>query len=206
MVDARFHIADAQQWVPTQPHPFDTVFTSPPDADEIGATPAEWAAFYQQSVRALIAATRDTGYVIIYATDRRADSRLWSKAHMIHAAAHETGAYPVWHKICYTSLGTNLFRPTYSHLIAVTRAGKPGRPSPDVIETGHKIYKNAVGANACHTVTRFLRGQSVTNIVDPYCGRGSIAYHAARAGISSVNVDIDRQQVQAAARLLGGTS
>lgn len=200
-MEVRFEVSDAEKWMQKQQRLVSAVFTSPPDAEEIGADISEWAEYYRRVVAAAIRLVCADGYTIIYCTDRRHDKHIASKAGIVLRAAEDVGVRVLWHKICYQTLGTSLFRPSYSHLIAMSVNGTAGRATPDVFPDGKRVYKNAAGGNACDVAIEFLRARGVTSLVDMFCGRGSIAWRAALHGVDSVNVDIDEDQVDAAISL-----
>lgn len=88
-------------------------------------------------------------------------------------------------------------------MICATKTGKPGKPTPDVIERGQMIYDNAMGLNAVRASLEFIRtnGKQTDLITDPFCGRGTILAAANKMGFNSVGCDIDEEQCKKA-RLL----
>ena len=122
----------------TQGDRWASVFTSLPDAAETGQDVPQWRSWFADAAAWTIAATDPHGYAVFYQTDRRHDG-LVSKAGLVINAAEKAGARIMWHKIAVRSMGTALFRPTYTHLIAVSAKGRPGRPTPDVFMAGRKI-------------------------------------------------------------------
>jgi hypothetical protein len=179
------------------------VFTSLPDAAEMGWRNDVWRAWFMRAARQTIGAVDSAGYAIFYQTDRRADGVLQSKSGMVIEAARQMGAQVVWHKIAVGTMGTSLFRPSYSHLICVSRKGRAGKPTPDVFMKGGKLYPNGTDSAALHIGISFLVGRGMAFVADPFCGRGSIGYAAAEAGLDSLSIDIDPAQTAAAAVWLG---
>jgi predicted RNA methylase len=77
----------------------------------------------------------------------------------------------------------------------VSRTGTAGRPTPDVFTAGAKVYPNATDQAALGVGVGFLAGKDVGAVVDPFCGRGSIAGAAAAYGLDAVSIDIDPELV-----------
>ncbi|MFT4288142.1 hypothetical protein [Nocardioides sp.] len=179
-----------------------SVFTSLPDAAETGMDIDTWRTWFVNAASYAILATHRHGYAIFYQTDRRHDGRLLSKAALVVEAAHRVGAEVVWHKIAVRRMSVDLFRPGYSHLIAVSVAGRAGKATPDVFKAGSKVYPNATDSEALGVALGFLDRQGIEAVADPYCGRGSIAWAASRRGMASWSVDIDPAQVDAAETLI----
>jgi hypothetical protein len=181
---------------------WESVFTSLPDAAEIGGSIADWEEWFRNAAQCTIAAVDPTGYAIFYQTDRKAGGGIASKAGLIMEAARSVGARVLWHKIAVATYGTSLFRPGYSHLICVSVKGTSGRATPDVFNKGPKIYPNATDVAALSVGVDFLRGNGIGTLADPFCGRGSIGYWAAMSHMDSVNIDIDPAQTKAAESLI----
>lgn len=197
---ARMFVADALDHLPadgSQP----AVFTSMPDAAELDLPIDRWRDWFAHAARRTIATVAPKGYAVFYQTDRRVDGSTQDKGALIAAAAESVGANVVWHKIAVATRGVSLFRPAYTHLIAVSVKGTAGRPTADVFDKGAKVYPNATDDAACDVAMSFLVSKGVGHVFDPFCGRGSIAYHAARFGMSSLSIDIDPEQVKQAALL-----
>ena len=134
--------ADALDWLPS--HTEGAIVTSPPDAEEIGATLEEWQGWFARAVSACAAAANGSPCVF-YVTDRKHAGRLYSKAGAVLAAM---GTPPTWHKIALRrSVGAvDLHRPGFSHLIAFN--GRPGKATPDVFDRGPCLYRNGTGTTA----------------------------------------------------------
>ncbi len=178
------------------------IFTSMPDAEEMGLGLPEWEFWFKNAAHLMITGTAPKGYTFFYQTDRRHDGKLISKASMIIQAAQAEGRSVIMHKICQTTKGVNFFRPGYTHLIGISEKGTAGRPTSDVMPAGRKLYKNATGYDACTCVFDFLLKKGIKQVYDPFCGAGSIGYIGAKMGFDSVNIDIDGQQCLAATVLI----
>jgi hypothetical protein len=180
---------------------FQSVFTSLPDAAEMDWPILHWRGWFEQAVEQTVLSVPRTGYAIFYQTDRRVDGHIESKAALVANGARAAGARVVWHKIAVATTGASLFRPGYTHLIAVSVKGNAGKPTPDVFSKGSKIYRDATDRASIAVGLDFLERAGVEQVADPFCGRGSIAYGAALRGLHSTSIDIDGAQV-AAARIL----
>lgn len=178
------------------------VFTSLPDAAEVGMDLAAWRSWFLNAAGWSIAIVNRLGYAIFYQTDRRHTGVLESKSSLIIEAAKAHGAEVVWHKIAVRRMSVDLFRPTYTHLICVSKGGRAGKPTPDVFMAGSKVYPNATDEASLDVALGFLDRQGVEAVADPYCGMGSIGRAAAIRGMASWSVDIDPGQVDAAERLI----
>lgn len=178
------------------------VFTSLPDADEMGICLGDWEYWFEQTVATVMHYTDRNGYLVLYQTDRKHDGGLISKADIIMRGARTVGANVVFHKIAVTHKGTNLFRPGYSHIIALSFKGTSGRATPDVFPAGPKVYKNATGMYACNVVFDFLLAKGISVVYDLFCGQGSIGHTGERRGFTTINVDIDPDQVAKATKLI----
>jgi hypothetical protein len=193
--------ADALPWLAAHPR-LGAIVTSLPDADELGAPLGEWARWFGQAVALCVAAALDAAPAIFYQTDRKADGQLYSKAALVLAGAAAAGARVLWHKIVLRRApgAVDLHRPGYTHLIAVSRAGKPGAASPDVLARGRMLYPNAMGLAAAVFAVRFA-GRAAPVVCDPFCGRGTVPAVAEALGLGAIGVDIDPTQLSAARRL-----
>lgn len=184
-----------------RPEAFPAVFTSLPDAAEMGWTIPAWRVWFEQAVEETVLAVPRTGYAIFYQTDRRVDGYTESKAGLVANGALHAGGRVVWHKIAVATSGKSLFRPGYTHLICVSRKGKAGRPTPDVFSKGSKLYRDATDRTSISVGLDFLVANGAAEVADPFCGRGSIGYGAALRGMDTFNIDIDPAQTAAAAAL-----
>lgn len=199
---------DAVPWLEdrdTSGQRLQAVFTSLPDAAETGQSVEEWRDWFLNAAAATMDATvAGRGYAVFYQTDRRVDGHLESKAGMILDAAAGGGLRVLWHKIAVATEGTSLFRPAYTHLIAVGgNLTTAGRATPDVYPRGPKVYPNATDSTSIQVALDFLAGKGVTELCDPFCGSGSIPLHAARDyGMQVTAIDIDPAQTDATIRLL----
>jgi len=194
--------ADALPWLRAHPD-CGAIVTSLPDAEEVGASLDDWAGWFREAAAACLGATRAEAPAIFYQTDRKAGGGLLSKAGIVIEAAAAAGCRILWHKIVLSRAPglVDIHRPGYSHLIAASRSGKPGRASPDVIgNPGPRAYANGLGLNVAIFACRFA-ALSARRIVDPFCGRGTIPATAEALGLEAIGIDIDPAQCDHARRL-----
>jgi hypothetical protein len=173
------------------------VITSPPDAYEIDMDVKPWRLWFHKAVaRSIVLAGLQPA--VFYVTDRKYNGELVSKAGIIISAATELDRQVMWHKSCLrTDVGrADLFRPTYSHMIAVgTRPWvTPGKATPDVIGRGPVLYANGMGVDAARRAVAYVAGQGARKVYNPFCGRGTVLAAAEEAGLDAVGIDNDEAQ------------
>lgn len=197
--------ADAVPWMTTARGTLGDrvgVVTSLPDAAEVGLSVEAWRAWFDVAAGLAMMLPTPTAAAVFYQTDRKADGELVSKAGMLLAAAARVGCRLLWHKIVLRrGVGrVDLHRPGFSHMMAFSRAGRPGPATPDVLEAGLMVYPNAMGSSAAAVAVEFV-GRAADLVVDPFCGRGSVLLAAERAGLNALGVDIDPEQCERARAL-----
>jgi hypothetical protein len=179
------------------------IVTSLPDADEIGLSMPEWARWFRNAVALCVRASSPMSPVVFYQTDRKFAGRLISKASLVLDAAATEGASPLWHKIAVRGgIGkVDFYRPGFSHLIAVSRIGRSGGATPDVLDAGRPVYRNGIGIEVARLAVNFASGKDRVRVVDPFCGRGTIPAVADALGLDSIGIDIDPEQARASGLL-----
>lgn len=194
--------ADALEWLAGD-CPRGSIVTSPPDENELGCGLDAWLPFYRKSCALIFAAIAPGCPAVIYATDRKADRRWFSKADLIMREAERAGVRLLWHKIVLRrGVGkADLHRPGFSHLLAFggDKVG-PGKTTPDIIERGAMAYPNAMGMAAAHLAIEFA-GRPGVPLIDPFCGRGTVPAMGQALGFDTIGVDIDPAQCEAARKI-----
>lgn len=197
--------ADACELLALRQQMLPAVFTSLPDAAEVGMDVADWLVWYRSTMRLTLGSIAPGGVGVIAATDRRAGGGIESKAAVILGAADDLRLRLLWHKIVVVTRGTGLRRPSYTHMIAVANGGRvtAGRPTPDVLDGGPKEYANSLGRDAIAVALDLVERFGPDVLADPFVGRGSIVVAAADRGIPGLGVDIDADQIGRALMYLG---
>jgi hypothetical protein len=193
---------DSLPWLAKHAGTFGAIVTSIPDATEIGMQPEPYKAFFAEAAKRCLEAVTDDGYCVFLQTDRKHQGWM-DKAHMVTTVAYDLGFRMIWHKIALrTQPGkTDIFRPTYSHMLCFSRKGAVGKPVPDVVYRGDVTYKNAFGSTAVELVIQYLKARGVREVVDPFVGSGTTLALANKYGMSATGLDIDPAQCAAARAL-----
>jgi hypothetical protein len=135
-------------------------------------------------------------------TDRKIDGQLASKAHLVFKAAERAGVHCLWHKIVLRhEIGAiDLYRPGFTHLIAVSHTLTSGTPTPDVIKAGKPWHRYGAGIEAARFAVEFAK-RSTDRLVDPFCGHGTFVHIAAQLGMSALGIDISPEQIRTRKRI-----
>jgi len=145
-------------------------------------------------------ALADDGIIFFYQTDRRYKGQIIDKKSIISNHFLNVGKYNnVFSKIIltHTPHTINFYRPTYSNLFAFSKKQTSYNKQPDVIMSGKKIYKNAMGYNAITLCIDYLKKKDIKGtIIDPFCGKGSVLKIANDFGYNAIGVDIEPQHVK----------
>jgi hypothetical protein len=204
------HQAEALAWLDANPpDECASVVTSLPDVSELsGLDLGAWRAWFVGAVRRILRWIPDGGVAIFYQSDIRHRGALVDKGYLVMRGAEDERAEIVWHKIvCRKPPGTISFgRPTYSHMIAVSRTprGVPRHPGPDVLpDAGTMSWSRATGVEACRVACRYLRDDTSSRVVvDPFCGRGAVLGVANAFGLDAVGIDLSAKRCRAARSLV----
>jgi DNA modification methylase len=197
--------ADAQDWL-AQQKTIPNVVTGICDMDEMpGYDIDRYLQFFSKVVNLIFEKLQDGCYAIFIQTDRKYDRRLIDKSYIITDIARQHGIKMIWHKIVLHRDvdATDLYRPTYAHMLCYSRNGTTGAATPDVIPVSKKGYKNATPPEAAKRALAFVKKNSKVNtVVDPFVGRGTIPLLARELGLNTVGIDIDPEQCDITRRLL----
>lgn len=183
-----------------------SIVTSLPDADEMQITVNEWVTWFLRACALCLEAATPTSVAIFYQTDRKFNGSLISTAELLFNAAQSVGARCLWHKIALRSApGTvNLYRPGYTHMLCFSKQAKSGLATCDVFERGEMLHSNAMGFNAARVAVDFA-SQTSDELVDPFCGSGTVLSVAAENGRFKklTGIDIAASQIESAKRYAG---
>lgn len=187
--------------------PFASVLTSLPDLSELpGLELSDWQTWFGDAARRIIRWVPEAGVAIFYQSDIRRGGTLIDKGYLVMKAAEREHAALLFHNIvCREPPGSGGHgRPTYAHLIAVTRGAPPraGPPVPDVMEdAGAMSWSKATGASACALACHYLQRATGTRVVvDPFCGRGTVLAVANALGLDALGVDVSQRCCRASRR------
>jgi hypothetical protein len=197
---------DGLAWLRDHPAaPRSSVVTSLPDASELpGLTFADWRSWFVSAAQTVIRWLPDAGVAIFYQSDTLHAGGWVDKGHLIMNAADAEAATLVWHKIvCRRPPGTRGWgRASYSHLLCVTRGEPPAaqEPLPDVLPgDGSKSWTRGMGSAACELACQYLRANTDTQqVVDPFCGRGSVLAIASALDFDVVGVELSARRCRIA--------
>lgn len=196
---------DALAWMDANAAPEGAcVVTSLPDVSEIAQhdLPA-WRSWFVSAARRVI---RWAPLAIFFQSDVRHGGVWIDKGYLIVRAAEDEGAHLVFHKIvCRHPPGTvSIGRPSYSHLVAVSRAPRPLplAPGPDVLaDAGETTWTRGMGIEACRLACGFARHEGATVIVDPFCGHGTALAVANAMGLDAIGVELGGRRARKARTL-----
>ncbi len=192
------HHAEALAWLAANAAPARAaVVTSLPDVSETPTRElAPWREWFVRAARAVVRWGEPSSTAIFFQSDIRVAGTWIDKGYLIQRAAEDEGAAIVFHKIvCRAPPGTiAVGRPSYSHLIAVTRRPAervPRHPGPDVLaDAGAMTWSKATGEAACRVACQFLRDETDTRVVvDPFCGLGTVLAVANAMGFDAIGVE-----------------
>ena len=178
------------------------IITSLPDKEETQQSTDDWTEWFINATVKCFQSTSPETATILYQTDRKLEGIWLSKAYLIQKAAEIAQTRLLWHKIVSRrAIGKrDIFRPGYSHLMAFSKSLRSGEATPDLIDRGAVVYPNGTSIQAAETALRFI-SNTTTQVVDPFCGRGTITALADAHGFKTIGIDIDPNQCSAARKL-----
>jgi len=207
---------DALKWLAKlDKNSLDHVVTGIPDLDETPFTMTKYIEFFEKATNLIFEKIKPNAYAIFMVTDRKYQKRWVDKSFLLQESAKKNGIPLMWHKILlFRPVGsTHIQRPTFQHYLCFSYQAGPGEATPDVMECGKKVYKNATCPNGIEHALDFIQRYSKTgksknkrapiHIVDPFVGRGTTLISAQKRGMTGTGVDLDPKQCREARRLLG---
>ena len=198
--------ADALSWMRDhRAPPSSAVITSLPDLSELPELGFEgWRAWFVAAASAVISFTPPESVAIFFQSDIRHQGHWVDKGYLVSKAAEQQGANLLWHQVvCRKPPGTiSHGRASYAHMLAFSRAPvpSPAHPGPDVLpDPGAMPWSKAMGVNACVSACRFVSAAShAEQVIDPFCGRGTVLAVANAMGLDALGVDISARRCRAA--------
>ncbi len=199
--------AEARAWLAANPSSAgSSIVTSLPDRSELPALDFErWRGWFIEAARDVLRWLPHAGVAIFYQSDVLHRGAWIDKSHLLMLAADAEGAALRWHKIvCRKPAGTPAAgRASYSHMLCFARAddGTAPRPfGPDVLEdAGGSSWTRGMGLHACRLACAYLReATATTQVIDPFCGQGSVLAVAAELGFDVIGVELHARRCRAA--------
>ena len=175
------------------------VFTGLPDMNEMKIELDDYIKFFEQCVELIMSKLRLGSYAVFCQTDRKYNRSWIDKSYLLSKVAERVGLKCCWHKIVLLrDVGkTNLYRPTYSHLMCFSRDCTTGIAFPDVFPTGKRLYENGLSIEVVDIVLEFLERHSKDKtLLDPFAGRGTIPWRALLKGFDVTAIDINDKQTE----------
>lgn len=194
---------DANIWLPKNKN-IGAIITSLPDMEEINATKEDWELWIDKTCENIINSLSDKSVCFFYQTDRKHKGNFIDKKYLISRTFYKYGFKLIMSKIVLKQAPEtiSLFRPGFTNLFGFSKYYCSGKPTPDVINIGKMVYKNAMGFNACKVAIDFIIDKKISDtVVDPFCGMGSVLKIANDLELNSVGVDIDFKQTDLAKKL-----
>lgn len=181
------------------------IVTSMPDHSELPELGVEgWRRWTIEMAELCCRKTADEAVTIFYQTDVKHDGCWIDKGYLVSRGAEAAGSALLFHKIaCRVAPGTTTFgRPAYGHLLCFSRRLRltPAQSSPDVLpQLGEMPWSRAMGADICAAVARFLKAHTAcTNVVDPFCGQGTMLAVANAYGLDAIGVELSKRRARKA--------
>lgn len=206
---------DSYQWLTKIPNEtISNIITGIPDLNEIDnsgkMTQSQYIKWFCDIAKLIFNKTNPDGYVLFTQTDRKIDGQTIDKSYWLTNTAYQCGYKLLWHKIiCVRSVGkTDLFRPTYSHMLCYSKSGKPGSAFPDIIDVSSKLYDNGTPVKAAELACEFVSkhsktvGQTKFDVIDPFVGQGTIGVFCIKSKLTFLGIDIDPEQCKKTKQLL----
>jgi hypothetical protein len=185
-----------------------SVITSLPDVSELpGLGFARWRSWFEDAAVLVMNAVADEGVAIFFQSDVR-HAGLWvDKGHLVARAAERARMHHLFHWIvCRVPPGTvAASRASYSHLVGYARMPRPprGKGVPDVLpDAGFMPGTKAMGVRACMAACQFVLDETATRqVVDPFCGWGTVLAVANAIGLDALGVDLSARMCRRARNL-----
>jgi hypothetical protein len=203
------HHADALEWLPANaPLSGASLVTSLPDVSELPALdfPA-WQRWFERAAELTMRSVPDDGVAIFFQSDIRHQGLWVDKGALCSRAAERAGMSLLFHRIvCRKPPGTTTSgRASYAHLLGFSRHPRPPRfPRADVLPDGGRVPgRKAMGVEACFAACQFIRDETPSRqVVDPFCGWGTVLAVANALGLDAVGVDTSTRMCRRARALM----
>ena len=185
----------------------------PPRADTLPAcalSPSDAQTYrdFLQATTALVTRKLRPGCVALFCqTNSLFAGTLIDKAACCTAGALSVGAPQLWHKVLLRS-DVNSVKPgklpCWSSLLAYASpldAADPqlharGPVFPDVFHRGDTAWSRAIGVDAALAACRFIKGRGGEEVLDMFCGTGTVLAAANHVGLNATGVDLSTKRVR----------
>ena len=200
---------DAKVWLEKSDTFSDSsLVASLPDISEFPSHSLElWKQWFIETASLILSRTPDNGVTIFYQSDIKLEGKWIDKGFLCQKAAESVGADLLWHKVaCRSKPGQTTFsRCSYSHILCFSRGLKVdiSKSTADVIpDIGEKTWPRGMGFDAAMMIAKFIATQTAsTNVVNPFCGQGSILAAANAVGLSAIGIERSPKRAKAAQAL-----
>jgi hypothetical protein len=182
-----------------QDYSLPNVITGIPDIDELNVSIDKYFEFFDDITQLLMNKVKPDCYIIFIQTDRKYNKQWIDKSTLLNNIAKKNNIPLLWHKIVLNRPvnSTHIQRPTYSHFMCYSKTKGPGLATPDIIDGGKKLYKNATSLNAAVNAVKFILGNSNNDtILDPFVGQGTIVAVANEYNLNAIGIDINPEQCE----------
>jgi hypothetical protein len=195
-MSAEFICRDAVPWLSANKN-VGAIVTGLPDSDDLEMKLSDWIPWFTNAIRACMESASEKSCSIFCQTDRKINGQLISKSHLVFKAAELADVRCLWHKIILRrEVGAlDLYRPSFTHMIAFSRKLTSGTATPDVMLGGRILYPDGIGCKAAQFAVEFASRAS-TELVDPFCGYGTFVHAASAIGMRAIGIDIDPKQIE----------
>lgn len=191
---------DAVEWLSRQAdHSLGHFITGIPDMNDVQMPPDQYRLWVHTVVKLCLQKAKPKAYVMFCQTDRKIQGEWFDKSTILVEAARAAGVPLRWHKIVLRKTCVDLLKPTYSHMLCFSRRGGPGKGTVDVIHGGRSVYLHGTPVGAVKFMCDFLTAfgdKNITQVVDPFVGRGTTLALAEAHGFDTVGVDLDPKQCE----------
>jgi DNA modification methylase len=195
-------VADSLEWLKNYNKTLPNVITGICDLDETNMKMDDYLVFFKNIATLIFKKLDKNGYAIFTQTDRKYNKEWIDKSAILTNIALNLGLKMVWHKIILNRgvNKTDLFRPTYSHILCYTYNGTSGAATADVLDISERLYKNATPIKAAELCLEFVKkyNKKSTDIIDPFVGYGTIVALANKMKMNAIGIDIDPKQAKKA--------
>ena len=187
--------SDSILWLQQQPdRSLPHIVTGFPEAEELKLDIDDYKLWLSNLFDLIFTKVSDDSYVIFVVTDRKIKGHWLSKPYLIIKSAEEHKIRLLWHKVALLrDVGKcHIQRPTYSHILCLSKKAGPGSVTPDVLPVSKRLYKNGTPIGVAEFVVDFVKNNNkVRKMIDPFCGHGTVGHVAVKQGFQFTGIDIN---------------